>query len=49
MDMASDAYAVFLDTGILIQPWVFGGSPEYPHRNRVVHLLDTVQAEGITL
>ena len=49
MDMATDAYAVFLDTGILIQPWVFGGSPEHPHRDRAVRLLDAVQAEGIML
>ena len=49
MDMATDAYAVFLDTEILIQPWVFGGSPDHPHRDRAVQLLDAVQAEGIML
>ncbi|WP_242479639.1 hypothetical protein [Lamprobacter modestohalophilus] len=49
MDMASDAYAVFLDTDILIQPWAFGGTPEQPERNRAMDLLDSVQAEGIAL
>jgi predicted nucleotidyltransferase len=49
MDMAADAYAVFLDTEILIQPWVFGGTPEHPDRDRAIQLLDAVQTEGIAL
>jgi hypothetical protein len=49
MDMAGDAYGVFLDTGILIQPWAFGGSPDRPARDRALDLLQTVQAEGIAL
>jgi predicted nucleotidyltransferase len=49
MDMATDAYAVFLDTGILIQPWVFDGNPEHPNRDRAVRLLDAIQAEGVML
>jgi antitoxin ChpS len=49
MDMAADAYAVFLDTGIMIQPWAFGGSPEHPDRGRAAQLLEAVEAEGIAL
>jgi len=49
MDMASDAYAVFLDTDILIQPWAFSGTREQPERSRAADLLDAVQAEGIAL
>lgn len=49
MDMAGDAYGVFLDTGILIQPWVFGGSPDHPAGDRALGLLEAVQAEGIAL
>lgn len=49
MDMATDAYSVFLDTGILIQPWVFSGTPDHPDRSRAMELLNAVQTEGITL
>jgi uncharacterized protein len=49
MDMAGDAYAVFLDTGILIQPWAFGGSPARPARDRAIALLRAVETQGIPL
>jgi predicted nucleotidyltransferase len=49
MDMASDAYAVFLDTDILIQPWAFGGTPDQAARDRAMDVLDKVRTEGITL
>lgn len=47
MDMVEDAYLVFLDRGLLIQPWVFRGTPAQPDRTRVSHLLDAVIAEGV--
>ena len=49
MDMASDAYAIFLDTEILIQPWAFSGTPEQPARDRALDILSAVQSEGIVL
>jgi predicted nucleotidyltransferase len=47
MDIAEDSYAVFLSHGLLIQAWVFLGTPEHPDRSRAVHLLGTVEAEGV--
>ena len=49
MDMEGAAYRVFLDTGILMDPGAFGGSPDQPVRDRALGLLETVQAEGIAL
>jgi hypothetical protein len=49
MDMAGDAYGVFLETGILIQPWAFGGAPDRPAQDRALGLLRSVQAVGIVL
>jgi len=49
MDMAGDAYAVFLETGILVEPWAFGGSPTDPLRDRALDLLRAVQTEGVLL
>ena len=49
MDMAGAAYRVFLDTGILMDPGAFGGSPDQPVRDRALGLLAIVQAEGIAL
>jgi hypothetical protein len=49
MDMAGDAYAVFLETGILVEPWAFGGSPTQPARDRALDLLHAVQTEGVPL
>ena len=49
MDISGDAYLTFLDRGLLIQPWVFQGSPEAPDRARAGHLLDVVFTEGIRL
>ena len=49
MDMAGDAYAVFLETGILVEPWAFGGSPADPLRDRALDLLHAVQTEGVPL
>ena len=49
MDISGDAYLTFLDRGLLIQPWVFQGSPEAPDRARAGHLLDVVFSEGIRL
>ncbi len=34
MDMAGEAYHIFLDQGLLIQPWVFKGRPERPDTRR---------------
>jgi len=47
MDIAEDSYAVFLSHELLIQPWVFLGTPEHPDRSRAAHLLDAVEAEGV--
>lgn len=49
MDLADDTYAVFLDTGVMIQPWVFRGTPEQPDTTRAVSLLHSVQEDGIPL
>ncbi len=49
MDISGDVYLTFLDRGLLIQPWVFQGSPAAPDRTRAAHLLDVVFAEGIGL
>jgi uncharacterized protein len=47
MDMAEDAYRLFLDCGLLIQPWVFRGSPDRPDASRALPLLEEVRSEGI--
>ncbi|MFO1420805.1 MAG: nucleotidyltransferase domain-containing protein [Candidatus Competibacteraceae bacterium] len=47
MDMAEDSYTVFLSHELLIQPWVFLGTPEHPDRSRWAHLLDVIEAEGV--
>lgn len=49
MELAGDAYAVFLESDILVQPWVFGGTPEHPDRNRANHLLNAIETEGINV
>ena len=49
MDMAEDSYAVFLSHELLIQPWVFLGTPEQPDRSRAAYLLDAVEAEGVKM
>lgn len=49
MDIADDAYVIFLDRGLLIQPWVFRGTLERPDRSRALPLLDAVRCEGIAL
>lgn len=49
MDTAGDAYAVFLDTGILVEPWAFGGSPTQPARDRALDRRRAVQTEGVPL
>jgi predicted nucleotidyltransferase len=49
MDIAADAYLLFLDQGLLIQPWVFRGSPDKPDLSRAVQLLKIVRSEGVPL
>lgn len=49
MDLAEDAYRVFLDEEILIQPWVFGGDPQSAIAPYAPQLLASVQREGIAL
>lgn len=46
MDMASEAYHIFLAEGLLIQPWVFKGSPERPDTRYTVRLLKAVRRDG---
>lgn len=47
MDLAEDAYLIYLDLGIMIQPWVFRGSPRKPGPTRAARLLEVVRSEGI--
>ncbi|AGA34921.1 DNA polymerase beta subunit [Thioalkalivibrio nitratireducens DSM 14787] len=47
MDIAEDAYQVFLDTGVLIQPWVFTGRPDAPCASPAEGLLNAVEEEGL--
>lgn len=49
MDIADEAYQVFLHDGLLIQPWVFKGSPEQPDTSHAANLLKAVQDEGVQL
>jgi len=49
MDLAEDAYLLYLDHGILIQPCVFGGTPQHPDGSCAADLLASVQAEGVLL
>ena len=49
MDIAEDAYLLFLQNGLLIQPWVFRGTPEDPDVSWGGGLLRTVSSEGIVL
>lgn len=47
MDMATEAYHVFLADGVLIQPWVLKGTPEQPDLTYADRLLRAVQSQGI--
>lgn len=49
MDIAGEAYHIFLDQGLLIQPWVFKGSPERPDTSRAARLLQAVRKDGVRL
>lgn len=49
MDLAEDAYLLYLDLGIMIQPWVFRGSPRQPDPTRAARLLEVVRSEGIAV
>jgi len=49
MDLAEDAYYLYLDFGIMIQPWVFRGGPGNPDLTRAAGLLKVVRSEGITV
>jgi predicted nucleotidyltransferase len=49
MDIAEDAYRVFLDTGILVQPWVFTGQPGIPETSVAAGLRRVVEEEGVLL
>lgn len=49
MDLAEDAYLIYLDLGIMIQPWVFRGSPRKPGPTRAARLLEVVRSEGIAV
>lgn len=49
MDLATDAYEIFLDADILIQPWVFDGDPRSATAPHAPRLLANIQREGIAL
>lgn len=49
MDLAEDAYLLYLDLDLMIQPWVFRGTPRKPDPTRAAHLLEVVRSEGITV
>jgi len=48
IDLSGEAYDIWLDTGIRIQPWIFSaealGHPEQDHN---AHLLSSILSEGI--
>ncbi|MGD9408487.1 MAG: nucleotidyltransferase domain-containing protein [Thiohalocapsa sp.] len=47
MELADDAYAVFLDTGVLVQPWVFAGPPLDTATDGDSPLLAAIRQDGI--
>lgn len=47
MELADDAYAVFLDTGVLVQPWLFAGGPFAIATETESPLLTAIREEGI--
>ncbi len=49
MDMAQEAYNVYLADGLMIQPWVFKGTPDNPDPSHAANLLKAVSDEGIRL
>jgi predicted nucleotidyltransferase len=49
MDLADDAYLVFLEEDLLIQPWVFCGGPDAADCGSPAGLLGAVCAEGIRI
>lgn len=49
MDLAEDAYLLYLDLGIMIQPRVFRGSPGNPDPTRAALLLKVVRSEGMAV
>jgi len=49
MDIAEDAYRLFLQNGLLIQPWVFRGTPKNPDLSWGSGLLRAVSSEGVAV
>jgi uncharacterized protein len=46
-ELSGEAYDIWLDTGIRIQPWVFASEAlANPARDENAHLLDTILTEG---
>ncbi len=49
-EIIDDAYDIFLDTGIYIQPWPFEAqSVEHPENDRHSHILRAVLREGVAV
>ncbi|MDZ7842946.1 MAG: nucleotidyltransferase domain-containing protein [Gammaproteobacteria bacterium] len=45
--LSGEAYDIWLDTGIRIQPWVFASEAlAHPERDQNAHLLNTILTEG---
>lgn len=48
MAMGDDAYDIWMETGVRIEPWAFEqASLADPDRYRATHLVKTIQREGI--
>jgi predicted nucleotidyltransferase len=48
MDLSGEAYDIWLDTGIRIQPWVFAAEAlVHPERDHNAHLLSSILSEGV--
>lgn len=48
IDLSGEAYDIWLDTGIRIQPWVFAAEAlAHPREDRNAHLLRNILSEGI--
>lgn len=48
VDLSGEAYDIWLDTGIRIQPWVFASETlAQPEQDRNAHLLLNILSEGV--
>lgn len=48
LDLSGEAYDIWLDTGIRIQPWVFAAEAlRHPEQDGNAHLLTRILSEGI--